>query len=102
MQSGYFSSFLSEKIWPLASRSRLNSPKVPTAQGKGKMAKGVPVGENREFLNFAKTQGLLVAQVVNSLILKLKNIAIFAAKISKSWIGLTSQFCVCDSHRLCI
>ena len=35
---------------------------------------------------------------------KVKNIAIFAAKISiffpRSWIGVPSQFCVCNSHKL--
>ena len=31
-------------------------------------------------MNFAKTQGILFGQVVNSLILKVKDIAIFAAK----------------------
>ena len=48
----------------------------------------------------------MLAQVVNALILKVKDIAIFAAnKIlffpPRSWIGLPSQFCVCDSHKLC-
>ena len=38
--------------------------------------------KHREFGNFAKTQGILFGQVVNSLILKVKDIAIFAAKIS--------------------
>ena len=40
------------------------------------------IGKHSEFGNFAKTQGLLFAQVVNSLMPKVKNIAIFAAKIS--------------------
>ena len=39
-------------------------------------------GKHREFGNFAKTQGIWFAQVVNSLILTVKDIAIFAAKIS--------------------
>ena len=41
-------------------------------------------GKDREFGNFAKTQEILFAQVVNSLILdsKVKDIAIFAVKIS--------------------
>ena len=39
-------------------------------------------GKNREFGFFAKTQGILFAQVVNSLILKVKDILIFAGKIS--------------------
>ena len=33
-------------------------------------------------MNFAKTQGVLFGQVVNSLILKVNNIAMVAAKIS--------------------
>ena len=39
-------------------------------------------GKNREFGNFAKTQGILFARVVNSLIQKVKDISIFAVKIS--------------------
>ena len=38
-------------------------------------------GKHREFGNFAKTQGHLFAQVVNSMMPKVKDIAIFAAKI---------------------
>ena len=54
--------------------------------------------------NFVKTHGILLAQVVN--ILKVKNIAIFAAKKIPFFqkldiIGLPSQFCVCNSHKLC-
>ena len=46
-----------------------------------------------------KTLEILFAQVVNSLILKVQNIAIFVAKFFfRSWIGLSSQFCVCYSH----
>ena len=51
-----------------------------------------------------KTQGTLFVQVLNSLILKVKDIAIFATKISivsRSWIGLPSHFCVYNSHKLC-
>ena len=49
------------------------------------MAKQIPCeGKHREFGNFAKTQGIWFAQVVNSLILKLKYISIFAAKIPKA------------------
>ena len=46
--------------------------------------KGICQGKHREFGNFAKTQGILFAQVVlvNSLILKVKDIAVFATKIS--------------------
>ena len=56
--------------------------RVPTAEGKrktGKMAKKNHCqGKHREFGNLAKTQGILFAQVVNSLILKVKDIAIFS------------------------
>ena len=49
----------------------------------GKMAKRIPCqGKHREFGNVIKAQGILFAQVLNSLILKVKDIAIFAAKIS--------------------
>ena len=60
----------------------LEKSRVPAAQGKsGKMAKRIPCqGKHREFGNFAKTQGILFAQVVSSLILKIKDIALFAAK----------------------
>ena len=50
---------------PLHRENRQNGPKVR---------------ENKEFGNFAKTQGLWFAQVVNSLILKIQDIAIFAVK----------------------
>ena len=41
-------------------------------------------GKHREFcLNTGKTQGILLAQVVNVLILKVKDIAIVAAKKKK-------------------
>ena len=36
--------------------------------------------KNRDFRRFAKMQEVLYAQVVNSLILKIKHIAIFALK----------------------
>ena len=55
---------------PWHRENRENGPKNP-CQGKG-----------REFGNFAKAQGILFAQDVNSLILKVKDIAIFAAKTS--------------------
>ena len=72
--------------------------RVPTAQGKqGKWQKKIPVRENTGNLE------ILLAQVVNSLILKVKDIAIFAANISifsRSWIDLPSQFCISNSHKL--
>ena len=76
-------------------------------------------GKHREFGNFVKTQGkhtefclntrkrqeILLAQFVNVLILKVKGIAIVAGKkiifFPRSWIGLPSQFCVCNTHKLC-
>ena len=49
------------------------------------MAKKNPCqGKHRQFGNFAKTQAIWFAQVVNSLILKVKDISIFAAEISKN------------------
>ena len=61
----------------------------------GKMAKKfLGQGKHREFGNFVKTQGILLAQVVNVLILKVKDIAIVAAIksffFSRSWIALPS------------
>ena len=45
-----------------------------------KITKKIPYQEkHRECGNFAKTQGILFAQVVNSLILKVKNIVILVA-----------------------
>ena len=67
---------------------------MPTAQGKqGKWPKKISVRENTGNLemlskhtentgNFVKAQGILLAQVVNVLILKVKDIAIVAAKKS--------------------
>ena len=42
-------------------------------------------GKTHRILKFVKTQGILFTQVVNSLILKIKDIAIFAVKISMSF-----------------
>ena len=47
----------------------------------GKIGKKNCQGKHKEFGNFAKTQGIWFAQVVNFLILKVKGISIFAAKI---------------------
>ena len=76
--------------------------RVPTAQGKqGKRPKKIRQGKHREFRNFVKTQGklrefslntgktqgILLAQVVNVLILKVKDIAIVATKkIHFEWV----------------
>ena len=56
-----------------------------TTEKTGKMAKKYPCqGKHREFGNFAKRQGKHreFAQVVSSLILKVKDISVFAVKIS--------------------
>ena len=54
---------------------------MQTAQGKRKMAKKIPCqGKHRDFGNFAKTQGIWFAQVVNSLILKVKDISKICSK----------------------
>ena len=60
------------------------------AQGKqGKWPQKNPYqGKHREFGNFAKTQRIWLAQVVNFLILKEKDISIFAAKISNFFFKL--------------
>ena len=72
--------------------------RVPTAheeQNKLKMAKEILcLGKHREFENVAKTQEILFAQVVNSLILKVKDIAIFAGEIFnflRSWIIISAK-----------
>ena len=41
------------------------------------------LGKTQGFDNFAKTQGILFAQVVNSLLLKIQDITIFAVNVSK-------------------
>ena len=59
-------------------------------------------GKHREFGNFVKTQGIWVAQTVNSLIPKVKDISLFAAKIPQNNLKLdisTSQFGVRNSHK---
>ena len=58
--------------------------KLRAGSGKtGKMARRIPCrGKCKEFGNFAKTQGIWFAQVVNSLIVEIKDTAIFAVKIA--------------------
>ena len=47
----------------------------------GEIAKGIPCYEkHRESEKFAKIQGTLIAEVVKSSILKVQDIAVFAAK----------------------
>ena len=71
--------------------------------GTGKIVKVIPYQEkHREFGNFAKTRGNHMefgCKVVNPLILKVRDIWIFAHKFLKSWICLPSQFGVCSSHK---
>ena len=62
--------------YQLHRENRENGPKNP-CQGK-----------RREFGNFVKTQEIWFAQVVNSLILKVKDILKNAAKISKNLLNL--------------
>ena len=73
--------------YPRHRENRENSQKNNPCQGK-----------HREFGNFVKTQGILLAQVVNVLILKVKDIAIVAAKkksiFSRSWITAKSVLCM--------
>ena len=80
----------------------------------GKMAQKLPcqrkpgnleiLSKHREFCqNTGKHVDIFFAQVVNALILKVKDIAIFAGIFffSRSWMGLPSQFSLCNSHKLC-
>ena len=74
--------------------------RVPTAQGKhGKWQKEIRQRKHREFGNFAKTQRIWFAQVVSSLIQKVKDIAIFATKIPNCFRSWICQFCVCYSQK---
>ena len=58
----------------------------PYSTGKtGEMVKIIPCqGKRREFGYFANTDGISFAQIVNSLILKIRDIAIFAEKLFQS------------------
>ena len=69
----------------------------------GKMANKILCqGKHREFGNVVKTQGIWFAQVVNFLILKVKDISVFSVKISIFGGGsCISQFCVCISYKSC-
>ena len=60
--------------------------RVPTAQGKQRKwsQKNPCQGKHREYGNFAKTQGILFVQVVNSLILRIQDFVIFAVTFLKS------------------
>ena len=59
--------------------------RVSTAQGKqGKWPNKFPVRENTGNLEILPKQGLVFAQVVNSLLLKTQYVMIFVVKFSKS------------------
>ena len=77
--------------YPLDRENRENGPK------------NVCQEKHRECGNCAKTQEVWFARVVNSLILRVKDISIFVAKISDSFLKLdellASQFCVCNSQK---
>ena len=63
--------------------------------GTGKMAKNIPCqGKHREFGNFVKTQGILLAQVVNALILKVKVLLCLPDFFSRSW-GRSAKSVLC-------
>ena len=86
--------------------SPYNMNRVPTAHGKqGKWPKKIHFqGKHGEFENFVKTQGIWFSQVVNSLILKVKHISIFSAKIPKflSKLDKSAQSVyICNSHKSC-
>ena len=73
-------------------------------QGKHREFKKICQNTGNFCLNTGKTQGVLLAQVVNVLILKVKNILIVAAKKSFSpqkLDGSAKSVCVCNSHKLC-
>ena len=66
--------------------------------------KKIPDRENTGNLKFCQNtdRGIYNLSKPNSLILKVKDISIFAAKIPKknlSWISLPSQFCGCNSPK---
>ena len=84
MQKKHISTLVLEVTYILMkNRGKRVCVRVPTAQGKtGKMAKKIPCqGKLREFGSFCQNTGNLV---VNSLILKVKDILKFAVKISPS------------------
>ena len=72
----------------------------------GEMEKKILPGKTQGIWKFCqntgKTQGIWFAQVVNSLILKVKDILKLAVKFSKqnlSLISLPSHFFLCNSHK---
>ena len=84
--------------------------RVPTAQGKqGKWPTKIPVRENTgnlEMLSkhkeFSQNTGNFVSSSCKYSDSKSKGYLQQKKSIfSRSWIGLPSQFCVCNSHKLC-
>ena len=80
--------FHSEELWLVSNIARISSEQGTHGTGKtGKIAKkkslsGKTQGIWKFCLNTGKTQGILLAQVVNVLFLKVRDIAIVAAKKS--------------------
>ena len=61
------------------------------------MAKKCPCqGKHSEFENFAKTQGIWFAQVVNSVILKVKDISKFAENLKKNLKKNSEAWWICQ------
>ena len=54
----------------------------------GQKKKNPCQGKHRKFGNYSKTQGIWFAQVINSLILNVKDISLFAAKIPQKKLKL--------------
>ena len=83
--------------YPRHRENRENDTKNIPCQGKHREF-GIFAKAQEKHRKFGKTQGILLGQVVNSLILKVKDIAIFAAKISIFFLKLDrsakSVFCV--------
>ena len=66
--------------------------RVPSAQGKhGKWPKTIPVRENTGNFEILPKHRIWFAQVVNSLILKVKDISEYAAKISQKNLKLAKS-----------
>ena len=81
---------MSHAGYPRHRENRENGNKKSLSEKTQGIRKFLPISGN--------SQGILFAQVVNSLMPKVNHIAIFAGKIfifSRSWMGLLSQFCVC-------
>ena len=97
VSSSFHSRFISQQsnntFFKVHSSSSTTIIRVPTAQGKqGKWKKKSLSGKTQQIWKFCqnigKMQEIWFAQVVNSLILKVKDISIFVAKISTIFLKL--------------